>query len=126
MMSATLTCAGVGWGLQRIGVRKGAALRICVPVIVSTVKTAAGRIGKEDICCLDVEDQRRASCFQYNIAAATKAMTKPAKAACPWSGFLASLLEEVSAGAASLVASANSAADVTAVKDCVLPPLPDS
>lgn len=54
-----------------------------------------------------------------------KAMTKPAKAACPWSGFAASLLDDVSAaGAASLVASANSAADVTAVKDCELLPLP--
>lgn len=51
-------------------------------------------------------------------------MTRPAKAACPWSGFLASLLDEVSAGAASLVASADSAADVTAFEVGVLPPLP--
>lgn len=54
-----------------------------------------------------------------------KAMTKPAKAACPWSGFAASFFDEASAaGAASLVASANSAEGVTAVKDCVLLPLP--
>jgi len=64
------------------------------------------------------------SCSQYRSAAATKAMTKPAKAACPWSGFLASFLDEVSAGAASLVASADSAADIRAVKVGVLPPLP--
>lgn len=52
-------------------------------------------------------------------------MTKPAKAACPWSGFTASFLDDVSAaGAASLVVSANSAADVAVLKDCVLLPLP--
>lgn len=33
MMSAMLNRGEVGWGPRRVGVRKGAASRICVPVV---------------------------------------------------------------------------------------------